>query len=485
MVLARIDTILQQIQRSGFIKPLLIGVSGGPDSLCLLDICHRSGYAIIVAHFNHGLRQEADGEAAFVEQTARAMEVKFVSAKENVAEYAHSNKLSIEEAARFQRYTFLFTQARLHGAAGVAVAHTADDQVETVLMHLLRGSGLSGLKGMAFISQPNPWSQDIPLVRPLLSCWRTEIDQYCRDHGLHPVQDSSNQDSRYYRNRLRHELIPMLETYNPQARKILWNTALTLSGDEEIVGEVVRSVWDGCLLEQGPGYLAFQRKGLLRLRQGVQRRLVRESLERLHPGLRDIDFETIERAKEYIISPPKTASVDLTAGIYLMFEAERIWIVAKGAILPVFNWPQMLTGVELSLDVPGEVCLAHGWRLKVEMAGIDALPAGYVENDDPFQAWLSVEHLEMPLKVRTRRRGDRFQPLGMEMGSVKLSDLMINSRLPRRARSAWPLVCSKDAIVWVPGRRISHPARVVASTRHVVHLQLLRTGQEINPNKPK
>lgn len=480
MILSQVDTILQQIRISGFTKPIIIGVSGGPDSLCLLDVLHHSGCALIVAHLNHGLRPEADAEACLVEETAHTIGVEVVVGKEDVPKFARENKLSIEEAARILRYKFLFLQARLHDAEAVAVAHNADDQVETIMMHLLRGSGLSGLKGMSFVTLPNPWSQDIPLIRPLLSSWRQEIVQYCQEHDLHPIQDKSNQDVTYYRNRLRRELIPLLENYNPQVRKILWRTAQTLAGDDEILDQAVTSAWKDCVKDQGSGYIAFQQTAILSQGKGMQRRLVRGALDRLRPGLRDLDYETVERAVDFITSPSKTATLSLVEGIYLLLEADRLWMAVWNAELPDFDWPQIPAGVELSLAIPGEISLPHGWRLKAEWAGRAALPLSFQSNQNTFQAWVSAECLQLPLLVRSRSPGDRFQPLGMAEGTVKLSDLMINAKLPRRARPAWPLVCSKGMIIWIPGRQISHQVRVVDTTLQVVYLQLYESSSKEN-----
>jgi tRNA(Ile)-lysidine synthase len=472
MLYSQVEYILQQIFPSGLTKPLLIGVSGGPDSLCLLDILNRLRYSLIVAHLNHGLRPEAGEDADLVGQIANNLGIKVVQGKEDVPAYARENKLSIEEAARVLRYRFLFTQARLNGAQAVAVAHSADDQVETMVMHLLRGAGLYGLKGMSYYALPNAWSQDIPLIRPLLSAWRQEITQYCQERDLHPIQDKSNQDINYHRNRLRHELIPYLETYNPQLRKILWRTTQTLAGDEEILETAVGKAWEECLIDQGPGYVAFRYADIKEYSQGMQRRLVRQGLNQIHPGLRDVDFETIERAMGFISKPSRTGTISLSGGCYLLLEGDRLWLAGWEADLPGFAWPQVPAGAAIDLYVPGEITLSPGWSFKAELICRTALPPSLNTNPNTFQAWMSFERLNMPLHIRPRRPGDRFQPLGMAENTVKLSDLMINAKLPRRARSAWPLVCSKDKIVWVPGHAISNAVRIDEDTQQVVHLQL-------------
>ena len=185
-------------------RPLVVGVSGGPDSLCLLDLLRRSGCQVVVAHLDHGLRAEAAQDADTVAGLAKRFGLPYVQGQVDTRAYAEAHSLSIEEAARVLRYRFLFEQARQHAAQAVAAGHTADDQVETVLMHLLRGAGLVGLKGMAYRMLPNPWSSEIALLRPLLGVWRSQVIEYCEEHALQPVLDRTNLDTTYFRNRLRH-----------------------------------------------------------------------------------------------------------------------------------------------------------------------------------------------------------------------------------------------------------------------------------------
>ena len=219
---------------------LLVGVSGGPDSLCLLDVLRRLDYRLVVAHLDHGLRPESADEALAVQRLAESLGAACVVERQDVSAFAEMHGISLEEAARSVRYRFLFEQARLYEAQAVAVGHTADDQVETVLMHLLRGAGLSGLRGMAYRSLPNTWSQDIPLVRPLLGTWREEVLAYCHANALQPHLDSSNLDIRFYRNRLRHDLIPYLKNYNPRVHEVLWRTARVLSDDYAVLEQADR-----------------------------------------------------------------------------------------------------------------------------------------------------------------------------------------------------------------------------------------------------
>src|SRR3990172_11299082 len=165
-------------------RPIIAGISGGPDSLCLLGVLREAGYRIIVAHFNHKLRPDSDADANIVEQTASRLNIASVIESGNVRLFAEDEKLSIEEAARIMRYRFLMEQARRFKAQAVAVGHTADDQVETVLMHLIRGAGLDGLKGMTHRTFIKLFDPEIPIVRPLLDIWREETVVYCGAKGF-------------------------------------------------------------------------------------------------------------------------------------------------------------------------------------------------------------------------------------------------------------------------------------------------------------
>lgn len=476
-MLEQIKLIVQHNCQLELTKPLVLGVSGGPDSLCLLDVLHQLGFLLVIVHLNHGLRPEAEGDAARVERIASQMGLPFVSRKEDVASYAAANALSLEEAARTIRYRFLFEQARILGAQAVAVAHTADDQVETVLMHFLRGAGLPGLKGMPMRLLPNPWSQAIPLVRPFLMTWREAVLAYCRERGLEPVEDRTNLDPRFTRNRLRHALLPALESYNPGVRQALLRTAQVLAGDDEILEGAIDSAWHICVLDQGEGCIAFDAPVLADQLTGIQRRLVRRAIAILRPGLRDVDFEAIERALAFLSSPSRTSRLDLIAGLALKREGNRLWLHAWEAGLPEAGWPQVPGGpLPLELDVPGEIELPHGWRIQAEPAqDLEQARWSALSNGDPYQAWLDAAGLRLPLQVKSRRPGDRFQPLGMGGHSLKLSDYLVNVKLPSRARERWPLVCSGPEIIWVPGYRLAHPFRVTPETQTIFYLHLTRS----------
>jgi tRNA(Ile)-lysidine synthase len=455
---------------------LLVGVSGGPDSLCLLDGFVRLGYAVVAAHYNHRLRPEADADARHVQRVAEQMGVTFISAASDVRGYASEAGMSVEEAARTVRYRFLFAEARHLGCAAVAVGHTADDQVETVLMHFLRGAGLSGLRGMLPCGVMPEWDDAIPLVRPLLGVWRKDVIAYCKEHALEPVFDKSNLDTTYFRNRLRHELIPTLQDYNPQVKEVLWRMSQSAAGDYDLLHRLTLSAWHDCQIDEGLDFVVMSLNALRRMERGLKRNVMRLAIGKLRPGLRDIDFQSIERAASFIDAPTQTHFLDLIAGLVFYISGDRLFLGDHSSSLLVSAWPQMDVGDEFELAVPGRLELHAGWVL--ESHRIES--AGYADPDlkekDPFQVRLNASCLSLPLQVRTRRPGDRFRPLGMNGHSLKLSDFWINEHLPRPARPGWPLVCSNDEIVWIPGYRPAETCRLHQGTHRAVHLILKRTS---------
>ena len=457
-----LETILRDHCKLDPQQPVLAGISGGPDSLCLLDILHAAGFPVIVAYFNHQLRPEADLESASVSERARSLGLPFVTASADVRGYAEAQGLSIEEAARTLRYRFLFAAARERGAQAVAVGHTADDQVETVLMHFLRGAGLVGLKGMETRTLLPVFDPEIPLVRPLLGLWRTDTESWCRAHGLEPHFDATNADQAYFRNRLRHALIPELEKYNPRFKEALLRTASALHGDHAALQEVLDGIWKNIITERGESWVAFDQHKLAALSIGLQRNLIRRAGESLRSDSRDFGFDALERAAAFVDSPAGR-QIDFINGLYLFSESGKIYLAAYEADLPFVQWPQ----VERPSVISGQrLELGNGWVLTVEPCPLN--PSHFYLNTDPWTAWLDADLTTGRLTVRPRRAGDRFAPFGMGGQSVKLQDFFVNAKLPRRARAKWPLVCAGEEIAWVPGIRIAHPFRVTGKTKGVV-----------------
>ncbi len=458
-------------------RPILVGVSGGADSMALMHGLFELGYTLVIAHLDHGIRDESAEDADYVQAAAESLGLPFVRTRMDVLKWAEGKGQSLEEAAREARYTFLFEQARDHHAQAVAVAHQADDQVETVLMHFLRGAGLSGLSGMSYRKVMPIWDLEIPLVRPLLDVWREDVEKYLSEKGVIPRFDESNLDRTYFRNRLRHELIPNLETYNPQFRQVLNRTATVLAGDEAFLDELTQAAWKLCLINREKGSVLLSRPAFQQVAASIQRRLLRQAVSELRPDLRDVGFEVIERALIYIDAPGDGKTLDLAARVDLTLLGDTLVIKAWETELPDGGMG-LLSNSEFVADLFGgaHISLRNDWNLVVEMLAdmpddAPAQAAAQPENE----VWLDADRLDFPLTVRGWREGERWQPLGMEGHSQKLSDFFINEKVPEHLRGIWPLVCSGKEVVWVAGLRPAETAKVTRETKRVLRLRLVKT----------
>lgn len=457
-------------------RPIIAGISGGPDSMCLLKMLRETGYHVIVAHFNHKLRSEADVDANAVEQAASRMNFASVIESGDVREFAKTEKLSIEEAARNMRYRFLMEQAHRFKAQAVAVGHTADDQVETVIMHFIRGAGLTGLKGMSHRTIIPMFDTEIPIVRPLLDTWREETVVYCAAHGLRPRHDLSNDSLDFMRNRIRSMLIPSLESYNPRFKDAVWRTARALSGDHEILMGAVENGWKKCIVQQTADFISFDASALTQSPIGLQRHLIRHAIELLRPRNSDISFAILERATNFVNDAKHRPRMDLIGGLQLLREGMLIYVLADESDLFIARWPQMPDDSKtLSLKIPGSITLSGGWKLNCERWNMASLAMEQTRNnDDPYQVWLDANGIADALELRSRQNGDRFEPLGMDGHEMKLSDFFVNVKLPQRARDRWPLLCMGDKVIWVPGYRPAHSFRLMESTRQALYFSMTR-----------
>lgn len=471
MDLARLRRIVHDRCGLAADRPVLAGVSGGADSLALLYALHQLGFPLVAAHFDHQLRPDSGADALAVEQFAHQLGVICVLGGGDVRAQARASNLSLEAAARRLRYQFLFEQARQCGAQAVAVGHHADDQAETVLLHILRGSGLRGLAGMRWRSLLPEWDAAIPLVRPLLGVTRAEIDVYCQQHGLAPRSDSSNSDPQFLRNRIRLELLPLLEQYSPQVRDALVRLADVAAEETGIVDSVVEQAWQQCLETSMQGQANLRRADLLALAPPLRRAVLRRAANTLLPPGESVDFAAVQRANTFV-ETAQTGQVDLTSNVTL-FLVGRLVCLTAGTLAPQLLLPQLPAEKQrLTLAVPAQVALQNGWQIAARYASLEELPpAGAI---DRWQAWLDAETLDGALTIRAPQPGDRLQPFGMEGHTVKLSDWLTNHKIPRPARAAWPLVADSSAIVWVPGLRIAEPYRVSPQTQRIVHLRVWR-----------
>jgi tRNA(Ile)-lysidine synthase len=419
-----------------------------------------------MAHLNHGLRPEADGDAAFVFETAASWQIPFISEKINVAEVAETLQLSLEAAGRLVRYQFLARQAAAVGATAVVVAHHADDQAETVLLHLLRGSGTAGLRGMLPVGRV-PGAEDLALIRPFLNITRAEIEAYCTRHGLKSRQDKSNDDVQFTRNRIRHELLPLLRTYNPQISARLQQLAIIIADDYAAQEATFNQIWPELLHGQADEWLILDRQLFGEQPAAWQRLALRRVVEQLRPFHTEIGFQTIEQARSLILKNKSSTAISLPGGLIMQVEAQEI--VFGDATARQFAIDPQLDGRRpVQLLVPGQVDLANGWRIIAKLRADVALEA-VRQNDDPWQVFVALEE-GGPLWLRPSLPGERFQPLGMKGHSQSIQDLLGDRKVARGKRPLWPIVVTSEHPVWIVGQHLDERVRVTEKTRRVVQL---------------
>lgn len=451
---------------------IVAGVSGGPDSMALLHALHALWPAkqLIVAHVNHMLRPAAADEAALVEKTAAFYTLPFYSISCDVETTARQQKLSLEEAGRLVRYQFFAKVAHEVGATAVTVAHHADDQAETVLLHLLRGSGVAGLQGMA----PHgllPDAPEIQLLRPFLSVSRAEIEAYCQSHQLAFVTDATNDDPGFLRNRVRHELIPLLQTYNPQIKTALNQLAEIVGADYDWLNQQAAVAWHSILLEQTASVLHLARAGWQALPLSLRRMTLRRAVATLRPEQKSVGFETVEQARRLAEAPHSGQQASLPGGLTLVTGYNRLTITADPQNLPT-DLPQLPEKTPLLLPIPGVCTLTNGWHITATRITVEQRPDLF-ENSDPWQAFVNVQ--ETDLIVRSRQPGERFQPLGMNGRHTYVKSLMINNKLPAHLRAQWPIVSTARHPVWIVGHHLDERVRVSpATTKSVVHLRCVK-----------
>jgi len=475
-------------------EAVVVAVSGGPDSLCLLHALHSltAEYALClhVAHLNHRLRgAEADADAAFVAQLAAEWGLGCTVEACDVRALARARKLAIEEAARQARYAFLARVAGRVGTRKIAVGHNSDDQVETVLMHFLRGSGLAGLRGMLPVSElselrlgEEPTADGggtrLLLIRPLLHVRREEIEEYCRAHGLQPRFDRSNLDTTYYRNRLRHELMPVLETFNPNVREVMLRSSDVISADCDYIRAQSDEAWSRVVTAESEQAVTFNLAGWRKLPLALQRSTMREAIRRLRRSLRNINWVHVDNAVRAAVAGNAGTRATLPQRLEVVLDYDHFVVAEKGYAAPLPDLP-LMPQVEMALRVPGRVRISDSdWYLKTDVVSLcDKVPTSFAAIQDetmrpasPWQAYLDYDVTGKVLSLRPRCRGDRFWPQGLGDNPTTVNHFMTNAKVPRAWRDSIPLLVSTERVLWIAGWRIDAHAQVTEDTERVLVL---------------
>ncbi|MCD6495568.1 tRNA lysidine(34) synthetase TilS [Candidatus Bipolaricaulota bacterium] len=436
-------------------EKVLVAVSGGVDSVVLLDILGRLSteysLSLIIAHLDHRLRgEESSEDARFVAKLAEQYGLPLIGESIDVRSIAEERKVGIEEAARFVRLRFLREAADDAGATKIAIGHTANDLAETMLFNLIRGAGMTGLAGIKPVNAP--------FIRPLIEISRSEIVSYANEHGLSWREDRSNADMAFTRNRIRHQIVPALSELNPDVIGALLRTAEIVREEQDAFFELLEQPWQEALkIEAEEGKICLNRAYVAHVSIGIRRALLRRALERVRGDLRGIGKVHIDSLCQLITSARAHGEIHLP-GLLARVQGGELILISRYSRpetvapqeVPLGRTEYPLFGIALNLEiVPWERDL-----ISLKEAGQN------VEIAD-------ADKIAFPLRLRTRRAGDRFSPLGLS-GTKKLKDFLIDSHVPFYKRNTTALLCDEKRIILVVGKRLSDAVRVDAGTRRVL-----------------
>ena len=443
--------------RSG--EAIVVGFSGGVDSLALLvalyELRHPLDCQLHIAHLNHQLRGDSTSDAELVKQYANLLKLPFTIKKIDIPALMKQRKQSIEALARKERYEFFESVSKKIGATKVALGHQRNDQAETVLMNLLRGAALTGLRGILPI-------RDGKFIRPLLDFSRTEIEEFVAEQGLQPCDDSTNWDRNFLRNRIRLDLLPLLKRdYNRNIQNTLAQNAELLRAESDYLEDIARKALDACLAEPAThDVVILNRLMFLRHHPALRRRILRLAIGQIQGDMKELAFNHSEFMLQLSEGKSPNRQLNLPNNLEFLRAYNQLIIQRPTSKIGEF---------EYTVAVPGDNNFpALNAVMVATIVEAPSRKTSYVL-DGKFQAVFDVDQIQMPLKIRSRRAGDRFQPFGMK-GTKKVKDFFIDAKVPQRMRQSIPILVTGDEILWVVGHRTSEKCKVSNKTRRFLHL---------------
>lgn len=471
-----IKTLAQELFDEGLLKQdesVVVGVSGGPDSMALLHILlainKLAGWnlQLHIAHLNHRLRgSDAEKDAAFVQAAADSLSLPCTIEARAIASLAENESGGIEEIGRRERYAFLERVCLQTHSRVIAVGHHADDNAETILHRILRGTGLRGLAG---IPRDRPAARNSPvrIIRPLLRMRRRTLREYLANEGVAFREDRSNASGEPMRNRIRNVVLPALEAdINPQVRDALTRLGEQAQWLEEFLRETVQRTFETLIVSHTDQELILNADALARKSRIVQTELVRLAYRSFGLGEQQLSFAHLVSALELIADPASGKQIQFPGGMTLTKRYHQLI-----ASLPT-DEPREEIASEIAVHLPGRTLLPVR-RLEIECT-VEDVSADQIrrlrQTLTPMEEYVNCDAVQPPLVVRTRRPGDRFFPLGAP-GSKKLSDFLADAKVTPQQRERVAVLCDHLGPIWVIGHRIDDRVKLTALTRRVLHLR--------------
>ncbi|MGI5921443.1 MAG: tRNA lysidine(34) synthetase TilS [Syntrophomonadaceae bacterium] len=447
-----LNRVAKYIEENQMIKSgdlIIVGVSGGPDSIALLHILNRLSkelhFSIVCAHLNHCLREAANAEEQFVRDKCLLWKIPFYSRMVKVREAAASQKKSLEEMGRICRYRFFSELLTELKGQSIATAHHGDDVAETVLLHLLRGTGLKGLRGILPVSGQ--------LIRPLLGVKKAELVSYLNDNGINYCWDQSNEEVVYTRNRIRNELIPYLQkNFNPRIIDSLNQLAVMAREENQVLDEETERLWQDIAVKEEKELIIIDSKLLMSVKSGYQRRLIKKALGML-AGEAEWDLEDTNMVMNLADREGSSRIIHLKKGVKVNKVYDQLIFTTLDRGITKFSYP---------VPIPGQV-IVHQTHDKYEFDLVDRREFQPKDNE----MYLDYDKITEPLVLRSRQNGDRFRPPGFK-GHKKLKNYFIDQKVPLLERDKVPILASATTIYAILGFQVTAQATVSQDTRKIV-----------------
>ena len=467
-LLSTLETILLASNPSIKDQPVIVATSGGPDSTALLYTLVNLGklfnLEIVAAFFDHGLANPLYENVDRVNEITNTLSVNLLTGFGNAPRLAQSKKLSLEEACRQLRYNFLVKSACNMGSNIIALGHTEDDQTETMLLNLIRGSGLNGLTGMKTLTlRHGQESEDqIWLFRPLLGIKHSETIACCKENGLSPITDQSNTNTKFIRNRIRTHIIPELKKVNPSINQAFKKLSISLELDRKFIADTSRKIFEETT-SVNANSISLDKGVLRHIDPALQNRILQMAFMKFTKSHFSLSFYHLKKMKE-VLEATTARSITLPRGI-VFCSSDQTCILYHVATLP--HEQQVLPDTTSNLPIPGT--LTYGQWIFVTSIEQDFKS---INNIDPSRcAVVDYDTVGSYVTIRKWNAGDRFQPLGMQH-SKKVQDFFVDEKVPPSKKYSIPLLTNSCGIFWVAGYRIADWAKITSTTNKSLVIQI-------------
>lgn len=438
---------------------VVVAVSGGPDSVCLLHLLKRlsaeEDLQLFVAHLNHMLREEALNEEEFVRKIAETMSLPFYSERIDVRAQIGKGE-SLEEGARRLRYDFFRRACAKFSASKMALGHNADDLVETVILNLIRGTGLGGMRGIP----PIRYENSISIIRPLINIWREEIEEYLQEHQIPYVIDRSNFSLQFTRNKIRHQIIPLLIEINPKAKEAIHRFTLIATETHDFIKEQATRAKEELVEHKTKYLLCINLPRLSSLHPVIQK----EALRLIFWDFIEDTSLVSSQELETLLKMGEGERLTLPKAIQVEHKGEKL-ILRKKKIHPA--------PFEIPLQVPGYT-FVHPVGIGIQARLVEG--NFIIKDRHCLEVTLDMEKIKGNIIARNWKKGDKMIPLGMKHPK-KLQDIFVDSKVPREDRYRVPILCDEEGIIWVVGLRMSERVKVDYGTKLILHLSAIHHKQ--------